>query len=265
MNNKYILGIIFCLANLFFIGCFHQEESKENKILDSHEDKEKIIDTIPNQLIIVLTNNSNDINGYLYRYEGNKNNWRLQGDMIDVTIGKKGMAKGIGMEAINSVDLIDKNEGDGKSPSGIFTIGDAFGFANKENVKGFKLNYLHIDSLSRCIEDVNSTYYNEIVQLDEVEKDWENADKMRNVELYEWGFFLNHNTPAIPNKGSCVFFHIWRAPGKYTLGCTAMSKENILQLLQWIDPEKKPLVIQYVISDYNKITSKLNLPDIILP
>lgn len=265
MNNKYILGVIFCFINLFFNGCFYEEESNENKLLDSLEDKENIIDSIPNQLIIVLTNDSNDINGYLYRYEGNKNNWSLQGNMIDVTIGKKGMAKGRGIEIGNSANLVDKIEGDGKTPSGIFTIGDAFGFQPIEKIKGIKLNYLPIDSFSRCIEDAESMYYNKIVQINKVNKDWDIADKMRNVELYEWGFFVNHNTPSLYNSGSCVFFHIWRGPNRYTLGCTAMSKENILKLLYWIDPIKNPLIIQYVISDYNKISSKLNLPDIILP
>ena len=63
-----------------------------------------------------------------------------------VVLGKNGIANGIGLDVGFKTKGQDKIEGDGKSPSGVFTIGDAFGFLSTDIVKGIKLNYHHIDS-----------------------------------------------------------------------------------------------------------------------
>ena len=236
-------------------------ESKQT-ILKNEVEKNKSVDLINEQLIIVLAEKPSDTKGFLMKYEFLNNQWEKVDQTIDVTLGKSGITKGRGIEINHEASGLYKVEGDGKSPSGCFTIGDAFGFAPISNANGLKLNYYPIDSFTRCIEDDQSKYYNQIVQLDAVDKDWEFADKMRNVSLYEWGFFVNHNTHAMEHAGSCIFFHIWPGPGKYTLGCTAMSKENILDLLHWIDPNSNPLVIQYLISDYLLLRKKMNLPEI---
>ena len=263
-NGSYKLKLVI----IFFLS-FSCSNNQSSEKVNHNNLENKIIEDFnqPNskQLIIVLTKDSSEFTGYLFRYEWHEDRWKQIDDRIDITVGKNGMAKGLGEEIDYSPRMDLKIEGDGKSPSGIFTIGDAFGFAKKENVNDLMLNYLQIDSLTRCIEDIQSSYYNLIVQKDHVENDWKNADKMRNVSLYEWGFSINHNKAAVPSRGSCVFFHIWRAPGKYTLGCTAMSKENILEILKWINPERNPIVVQYVYSDYQNLRQIMNLPDIVLP
>jgi len=188
MNIKNILMFYILVVITFFQSCQHvKNELNQEKATNDIED-EKINDSINKQLIIVLTKDSIDTKGYLFRYELINSEWKKVDKIIDVTIGKNGIANGIGLDLGFKTKGQDKIEGDGKSPSGVFTIGDAFGFLSTDIVKGIKLNYHHIDSFSRCIEDDRSKYYNHIVQLDRVDKDWEYADKMRNVELYEWVF-----------------------------------------------------------------------------
>ncbi len=243
------------------------EPSVEFKDIDSNIELEKSvsveIETFnAEQLIVVLVENNDAINGILRRFEIINDKWVQIDSAISVTIGKKGLAKGIGEEIEFDVSGATKREGDGKSPSGVFSIGSAFGFDFPDTNVDIKLPFYHITEVSRCIEDSNSIYYNQIVNESDIENDWDSADRMRTVNLYKWGFFVNHNTPSKKGFGSCVFFHVWRAPGKYTLGCTAMSEENILTLLQWIDPEKSPLIIQYNRLDYLKIASLIDIPKI---
>ena len=255
-----VLYIIFVMAMLN--SC--KEPTIEYKDLEENNIKlEKSVsveELNAEQLIVVLVEKNNAINGLLRRFENINDKWVQIDSSISVTIGKNGLAKGNGEEVEFDASGTIKREGDGKSPSGIFTIGSAFGFDLPDTNMDIKLPFYHITEVSRCIEDSNSIYYNQIVNESDIEKDWDSADRMRAVNLYKWGFFVNHNTPSIKGFGSCVFFHIWRAPGKYTLGCTAMSEKNILTLLQWIDPEKSPLLIQYNRLDYLKIASLIDIP-----
>jgi L,D-peptidoglycan transpeptidase YkuD (ErfK/YbiS/YcfS/YnhG family) len=62
--------------------------------------------------------------------------------------------------------------------------------------------------------------------------------------LYKWGIVIEYNTqPVIPGKGSAIFLHIWRQPGVATAGCVAMGEEQLVGLLQWLNPVKHPVII----------------------
>jgi L,D-peptidoglycan transpeptidase YkuD (ErfK/YbiS/YcfS/YnhG family) len=70
-----------------------------------------------------------------------------------------------------------------------------------------------------------------------------------NIPQYNYGFVINYNTKRVRGKGSAVFFHI--AHGNYTLGCTATSKSKVVSFLKWLDPKKKPVIIQSVLNELN--------------
>ena len=63
-------------------------------------------------------------------------------------------------------------------------------------------------------------------------------------------------------KGSLIFFHIWRNPNKGTAGCTAVSGKNILKILKWIDVSKNPIILQLPKTVYNRLRSDFKLPKI---
>jgi L,D-peptidoglycan transpeptidase YkuD (ErfK/YbiS/YcfS/YnhG family) len=105
-------------------------------------------------------------------------------------------------------------------------------------------------------DDVNSKDYNTWVSISADKENnpkafWGSVEKMkRGDHLYEYGIIINHNSnPAEKGKGSAIFFHVWRTPGAPTLGCTSMSKENLLQLMAWLDPKKEPLLVQAPVSE----------------
>jgi D-alanyl-D-alanine dipeptidase len=82
----------------------------------------------------------------------------------------------------------------------------------------------------------------------------------RDDDLYRKGIFIEHNTPASPVSGSCIFFHIWRGPTSATLGCTAMDPANITRLFAWLDPREVPLLVQMPEAEYERYRASWNLP-----
>jgi L,D-peptidoglycan transpeptidase YkuD (ErfK/YbiS/YcfS/YnhG family) len=132
-----------------------------------------------------------------------------------------------------------KREGDGKSPTGMYTLGHAFGaFANP----GTKLPYIRMTAKDVWVDDPKSKLYNTLQQLPAKGR-WKSAENMRRKDnLYDYGFVINYNTekPAA-GAGSAIFFHVSSRP---TLGCTATSRANVLTLLRWLDPKANPVIIQ---------------------
>jgi D-alanyl-D-alanine dipeptidase len=80
-------------------------------------------------------------------------------------------------------------------------------------------------------------------------------------DLYRWGILVDHNAnPPVAGGGSCIFMHIWRGPGQPTVGCTAMAQADLELLLGWLDPERKPLLVQLPATQYQKLRHRWNLP-----
>ena len=69
-------------------------------------------------------------------------------------------------------------------------------------------------------------------------------------ELYDVAIIIDHNglgsadSKVIPGRGSCVFMHIWRKKGRGTDGCTAMARWDLEKILEWLDPARKPVLVQ---------------------
>lgn len=174
--------------------------------------------------------------------------WQQSGALIQVTIGRHGMAWGMGEHrASPPARFRDKREGDGCAPAGIFRLPAAFGEASSAPAS-FKLPYLPITDTLLAIDDPQSRYYNQIIDSAAVpvaRRDWAGAEVMhRTGGLYRWGLVVAHNPRNQPGHGSCIFMHLWQRPGHPTSGCTAMSEANILRVLKWLDPAKGPRLVQ---------------------
>ena len=210
------------------------------------------------QLVVVVSPKAANVKATLLRYEKHGKSWKQIGAAIPVNLGRKGLAWGLGLHSAKPG--VQKKEGDQKSPAGLFRFGTAFGYAPEAEVS-FKVPYVSITPTQICVEDSASIYYNQIVDETQVTKDWETRESMlRQDEQYKWGIFVKHNLPPDPGSGSCIFFHIWRKEGSGTLGCTAMAEENLLELMQWLDPAQKPLLIQMVKKDYEGYRKRFRLP-----
>ncbi|MFN0215194.1 MAG: L,D-transpeptidase [Saprospiraceae bacterium] len=218
---------------------------------------EGVFDTC-RQLVVVVSTNPSNVKAKLFKYEKKGKKWRQVGKAHPVNLGRKGLAWGRGVQS--QKPGLQKKEGDLRSPAGIFRFGTAFGYAAAGTLS-LKLPYLPITEAQICIEDSNSPFYNQLVDALQLQQDWvAKENMMRDDEQYKWGIFVNHNVPAEPECGSCIFFHLWKKPGSGTLGCTAMAEDDLLSLMQWLDPAKMPLLMQMTNTHYEDYRRKFALP-----
>jgi L,D-peptidoglycan transpeptidase YkuD (ErfK/YbiS/YcfS/YnhG family) len=201
------------------------------------------------QLLLVTATGWETPQGTLRFYTRRRKSWEPDGPPIQVTLGRNGMAWGRGRFSLLRPMGAEKVEGDAKSPAGIFELGEAFGYGEKPP-PGCRLPYRVAGNRDYFVDDPQSEDYNSWVRLapndNFPEKRWKSFERMKlESDVYELGIVVKHNTdPAVPAKGSAIFLHLWSGPDKPTVGCTAMSRELFLKLLQWLDPSKKPLLIQ---------------------
>jgi L,D-peptidoglycan transpeptidase YkuD (ErfK/YbiS/YcfS/YnhG family) len=142
----------------------------------------------------------------------------------------------IGEMGFAAVD--DKREGDGKSPSGVFPLGIAFGY--DPSVKT-KMPYRQVTEDDFWVDDANSEDYNQWVKGEPKAASWEKMK--RDDDKYKYGVVIEYNrSPIVKGKGSAIFLHVWKEAGP-TRGCVSMPEEMVLKILEWLDPAKKPLII----------------------
>ena len=227
------------------------------------------------QMLVVTTSGWDAVDGRLQRFERTTTRavWHAVGKPIPIVVGKSGLGWGIGVTAIHDADVRlgsdpVKKEGDGKSPAGVFALGMAFGDA-AQPLPGLKMPYLTLSPSIECVDDVHSKYYNRVLDRTKVAADWKSSEHMRDVgEAYRWGMVIDHNgtvvesgaKPPMPGGGSCVFLHIWGGSGHGTAGCTAMAESNVMALLPWLDPKRRPLLVQMPTPEYERLAKHWHLP-----
>ncbi|MDA0987025.1 MAG: L,D-transpeptidase family protein [Bacteroidetes bacterium] len=210
------------------------------------------------QLIVVITENWEDEEGKLFLFEKESQNWKKINNPFYIKIGLNGLAWGSGINNFEKGN--PKKEGDKKSPAGIFNIGNAFGYDSLPP-KETKLNYTHSTKNIKCVDDVNSKFYNQIVDQEKISKDWNSAENMKFDDSdYKYGIVILNNHKNISGNGSCIFLHCFGKNKNATVGCTAMSEENILTLFKWIDPKLFPKIVQLPKKEYLHLQKKWNLP-----
>lgn len=219
------------------------------------------------QLVLVTTPDWNAPTGTLRHFERDGSGWRQVGSGFDVTVGRNGSAWGIGLHAARSDGPV-KREGDGKAPAGVFAIGTAFGYADRGDTG---LPYQAMTTNDWCIDVPASNYYNRIVDRSLVKAPYldQSSEPMRRDihadgdQRYREGFVIEHNRDgAVENGGSCIFAHLWKAPGEATAGCTAMAPGNMAPLLAWLDARKHPVFVLLPQAQYVQLRAAWNLPEI---
>ena len=179
------------------------------------------------QLIFATNRDSSSFLVTIHAVEKENGIWHLVFPGFTGSIGEKGFA---------AVD--EKREGDGKSPSGVFPLGTAFGYDPSVETK---MPYRQATNDDFWVDDVNSEDYNQWVKGEPKAASWERMK--RDDDQYKYGVVIEYNMhPIVKEKGSAIFLHVWK-PGESTLGCVSTSEEMILSILGWLDPVKKPLII----------------------
>jgi L,D-peptidoglycan transpeptidase YkuD (ErfK/YbiS/YcfS/YnhG family) len=165
----------------------------------------------------------------LYAMEKRENKWQAVFEPFDAVVGKNGFAP----EG-------EKREGDGRTPSGIFPLKMTFGYNSTIETK---MPYRQALADDIWVDDPNAEDYNRWVKKSETRSTSYEIMK-RDDNLYKYGIVIEYNTdPVIKGNGSAIFLHIWKGEGIPTAGCVAISEENIIKILGWLDPAASPLII----------------------
>jgi D-alanyl-D-alanine dipeptidase len=217
------------------------------------------------QLILVTTGGWDAVDGevMLYDRDSINDNWKAVGEKIPIVVGRNGMAWGKGLHGGAIGEGPVKQEGDGCSPAGIFSLGPAFGYVTREQAGELMLPYVQAVGTLGCVDDPQSAHYNRIIDRAGVENpDWKSSERMlRDDDQYRWGVVVDQNAKCEPGCGSCVFLHVWEAPGKGTAGCTAMNPSSMEYLLRWLDAKKRPLLVQLPRAEFERLREAWGLPD----
>lgn len=189
-----------------------------------------------NQLIVVEIGNINTMKIY---EDGN-----LIKEINHVEIGKNGASENIHESSI-------------KTPLGHFNLGIAFG-THDLNIN---YPYIKINENLYWIDDVNSKYYNKLISLNNKintynypyiintdKKEFVSAEHLINYsKQYEYAVNIEYNVNGETyengiGKGSAIFLHCLGDKG-YTGGCIAISKENMLFILNFLNRNKNPQIL----------------------
>ena len=215
------------------------------------------------QAVVVTTNGWDSFKGEarLFERKNAKSKWKAVADSFPVVVGQNGLGIDQTEPWRKDANLPTKAEGDGRAPAGIIPL--IFAFGRPEQPEDVRLAYTRLEEFTECVDDVDSSHYNTIVDRMKVGNfDWKSSEKMLGVgEQYDLGVFVAYNSyPPVRSRGSCIFLHIWKNAETGTAGCTAMDRENLETLLKWLDPKKNPHLIQMPAETYASYQKIWNLP-----
>ncbi|MDR2014189.1 MAG: L,D-transpeptidase family protein [Azoarcus sp.] len=130
----------------------------------------------------------------------------------------------------------DKREGDGATPTGVFTFGRTFGVAADP---GALLPYTKISPTDVWVDDPASKSYNQWAHADAPDADWSSAERLADYgKQYKYAAAINYNTaPIVPGKGSAIFLHV--ATNSPTAGCVSVSEAAMVFFLGFIEKDTR--------------------------
>jgi D-alanyl-D-alanine dipeptidase len=210
------------------------------------------------QHALVVVEQEGDSSGLLYRFSRGATGWAPAGAPVPVSVGAGGVGK--------------TREGDRRAPTGAYRLSSVFGYGATPPA-GTRLPYLALRPETECVDDAASPHYNRIVNPSELPggKTWTSSEMMRRDlhhgdNLYQLGVVVDYNagggrdSVSGAGAGSCIFLHIWRGPGRPTVGCTAFPESDLRQLVEWLDPAAVPLLVQGTREELNALVAAGRLP-----
>lgn len=220
------------------------------------------------QLLVVTTPNWDASAGELRRFVRDAVNapWLPAGGAVPVVVGRAGLGWGVGFDSLAAAGTEPagprKREGDGRSPAGAYSLGQAFGFAPADSMSTIRLPYVPLASTTECVDDTSSAHYNRVLDRGSVaDVDWRSAERMREISLYRLGVLVDYNAaPPVSGRGSCIFVHIWDGPASTTSGCTALDAAELTELVEWLEPEARPALVQLPAATYTILQRDWGLP-----
>lgn len=205
------------------------------------------------QLLVVKTADWPAVPATLELFErAAEGGWARRAGPFPAATGRHGLRWGLGLHGSAPAGAAEKREGDGCAPAGVFELDQVFGTAPAKTVAFLKMPYVMATADLEAVDDPASRHYNRLIRRSDAgQPDWRSSEKMLNPDgLYRWGIVVRHNWGQRPDRGSCIFLHLWRGPAAGTAGCTAMAPDTMETLLRWLDGDLHPLLVQLPVREY---------------
>lgn len=185
------------------------------------------------RLVLVTTQSMHTPVAQIRRYERTSpaDPWRMVGDPEPAVIGLAGLGWGATFLSARRNGEPEKFEGDRRTPAGFFRLGASFGFSGSPAP-----GYLTLKAGETvCVDDPSSEHYNTIKPRSAIGARTSGED-MRLIPLYRRGMLVDYPSDRAGKRGSCIFVHVWKAPGSGTLGCVALPEPRVAALQSFAGP-----------------------------
>jgi L,D-peptidoglycan transpeptidase YkuD (ErfK/YbiS/YcfS/YnhG family) len=133
-----------------------------------------------------------------------------------------------------------KKEGDKKTPTGLYSLGQAFGIYKNP---GTKMPYVKVNRYHYWCADSGSQYYNQLIRTDKTGHRCRGEHLIDYKTVYNYGIFIEYNKAGKAGKGSAIFLHCSRK--RATGGCVAIPEKQLKKLLKQLDPTACPKILIY--------------------
>lgn len=179
-------------------------------------------------------------------------------------LGRAGLVWGLGLHS-NPWFATVKQEGDGRSPAGVFALGGLWVTNKKPVQRDARIPYVQVGPADLWVSDPAYPHlYNRHVRLNHPARStWEKKEQMRQTDYaHSIKLLICHNTdePKV-GAGSSIFFHIWRRNGASpTAGCTAMDETHLRTIIARLNPSCHPVYILLPRAEYARYRSSWRLP-----
>ena len=136
---------------------------------------------------------------------------------------------GIGVNGFNDHTI----EGDRTTPTGCFELGIAFGI---DPDPGTALTWVDVTEYLYWVDDLESDYYNQLIDIREVPDGWSSAEHLIDYTLsYAYAINIEVNPDCTKDSTSAIFLHCYGSVD-YTYGCVAVSEQTMVDLLLALQP-----------------------------
>lgn len=215
------------------------------------------------QLVLVVAPDFSASRATLRRFSRRdaKDGWRENGSPAACLLGRRGL--GVGRGLTPPMPGPRKREGDRRTPAGLFSLPEAFGYASAQAAAkaGVRMPYRMVTDRSACLTDPASPHFGHVVGPGE-RSDGRRQERMkRDDDANIWGLVIGHNQKdPEPQAGSCVFINMRPAGGPPTGGSIGLPEAGVLALERWLDPAAKPLLAVLPEKAYQRVRQAWGLP-----
>ena len=217
------------------------------------------------QMIVCLADDASASEGTLQLFHRDKQGqWQADGQPWPVLFGRKGLAWGRGLNPPQ--EGLQKQNGDGRNPAGLFRIGMVLGYAPGLPDGAKNWPYHQVTDRDAWIDDpkLSGLPYNHLYTLPggaPFPAWWDKEHMHLGDAAYQSLVLIEHNyNEPDPGAGNEIFFHVRRGEHYRTAGCTTMKLEDLEHLVRWLEPGSNALLVELTRADYARVWKDWQLP-----